>query len=136
MTFLIVILFIVGYLVIALEHRFNINKAGTALLTGVLCWTLYALNSSDSHYVSALSHHLAEISEIIFFLLGAMTIVELIDAHGGFDVITKRITSTDKRKLLWIAGFLSKTQKPCNNFIPIMCLNLIGAKAIYFLRDD
>ena len=88
MTSLIIILFIVGYLVIALEHSFNINKAGTALLLGVLCWTTYALNSPDTHFIEGLSHHLAAISEILFFLLGAMTIVELIDAHDGFDIIT------------------------------------------------
>lgn len=100
MTVLIIILFIVGYLVIAFEHNFNINKAGTAILVGVLCWTTYALNSRDTHFISALSHHLSDISEIIFFLLGAMTIVELIDAHDGFDIITDKITTTNKRQLL------------------------------------
>lgn len=103
----IVILFIVGYLVIALEHSFNINKAGTALLLGVLCWTTFALNSTDTHIVSGLSHHLAEISEILFFLLGAMTIVELIDAHDGFDIITEKITTTNKRYLLIIVSALA-----------------------------
>jgi Na+/H+ antiporter NhaD/arsenite permease-like protein len=107
MTLFIVILFIVGYLVIALEHSFNINKAGTALLVGVLCWTVYALNSTDTHIVSGLSHHLAEISEIIFFLLGAMTIVELIDAHDGFDIITEKITTTNKRYLLIIISVIA-----------------------------
>lgn len=103
----IVILFIVGYLIIALEHSFNINKAGTALLLGVLCWTIFALNSTDTHIVSGLSHHLAEISEIIFFLLGAMTIVELIDAHDGFDIITEKITTTNKRYLLIIISVIA-----------------------------
>jgi Na+/H+ antiporter NhaD/arsenite permease-like protein len=107
MTSLIIILFIVGYLVIALEHSFNINKAGTALLLGVLCWTTYALNSSDNHFIGGLSHHLAEISEILFFLLGAMTIVELIDAHDGFDIITEKINTTNKRYLLIIVSALA-----------------------------
>lgn len=107
MTLFIVILFIAGYLVIALEHSFNINKAGTALLLGVLCWTIYALNSSDTHIVTGLSHHLAEISEILFFLLGAMTIVELIDAHDGFDIITEKITTTNKRYLLIIISIIA-----------------------------
>ena len=104
MTTLIIILFIVGYLVIALEHSFNVNKAGTALLLGVLCWTVYALNSTEVYFIEGLSHHLSEISEILFFLLGAMTIVELIDAHDGFDIITEKITTTNKR-YLFMRGF-------------------------------
>ena len=107
MTYFIVILFIIGYLVIALEHSFNINKAGTALLLGVLCWTTYAINSSDTHFIGGLSHHLAEISEILFFLLGAMTIVELIDAHDGFDIITEKITTNNKRYLLIIISVIA-----------------------------
>lgn len=107
MTSLIVILFTIGYLAIALEHKLNINKAGTALLLGVLCWTSYALNSSDAHFLGGLSHHLAEISEILFFLLGAMTIVELIDAHDGFDIITEKISTTNKRYLLIIISVLA-----------------------------
>ena len=100
-------MFIVGYLIIAFEHSFNINKAGTALLLGVLCWTTYAINSSDTHFIGGLSHHLAEISEILFFLLGAMTIVELIDAHDGFDIITEKINTTNKRYLLIIVSVLA-----------------------------
>ena len=107
MTSLIIILFIFGYLVIALEHNFNINKAGTALLLGVLCWTVYALYSTDTHFIGDLSHHLADISEILFFLLGAMTIVELIDAHDGFDIITEKINTTNKRYLLIIVSVLA-----------------------------
>jgi Na+/H+ antiporter NhaD/arsenite permease-like protein len=107
MTLLITILFVAGYLMIALEHSFNINKAGTALLLGVLCWTALALNSPDTHFVSSLSHHLAEISEILFFLLGAMAIVELIDAHDGFDIIIEKITTTNKRYLLIIISVIA-----------------------------
>ncbi|MBL7934534.1 MAG: sodium:proton antiporter NhaD [Bacteroidia bacterium] len=107
MISLIIILFIIGYLIIALEHSFSINKAGTALLLGVLCWTVYALNSTDTHLTDSLSHHLSEISEILFFLLGAMTIVELIDAHDGFDLITEKITTTNKRYLLVIVSVLA-----------------------------
>ncbi|MES2567599.1 MAG: sodium:proton antiporter NhaD [Bacteroidota bacterium] len=107
MTALILTLFIVGYFIIAFEHNFNINKSGIALLTGVLCWTVYALQSVDNHFISSLSHHLGEISEIIFFLLGAMTIVELIDSHNGFDLITQKITTTNKRYLLIIISLLA-----------------------------
>lgn len=107
MVTVIIILFIIGYLVIAMEHKFHINKAGTALLVGVICWTIYALCSSGNDFISGLSHHLSEISEILFFLLGAMTIVELIDSHNGFDIITDKITTTNKRSLLIIVSVIS-----------------------------
>lgn len=104
----IIIVFVLGYMFITLEHSININKAATALLTGVLCWTLYVFSSTDSHLVNEqLTGHLGEISGILFFLMGAMTIVELIDAHDGFDVITNAITTLSKRKLLWIICFLA-----------------------------
>lgn len=108
MTVLIIIVFIAGYLAIAFEHPIRINKAASALLTGVICWTVYALSGSDNELVSEnLSHHLSEIAGILFFLLGAMVIVELIDAHDGFEIITERIQSTNKRKLIWIIGFIT-----------------------------
>lgn len=104
--------FILGYIAIASEHYIRINKAASALVTGVLCWTIYILSVEDKEHVAGeLTSHLGDLSGILFFLLGAMTIVELIDAHNGFDIITSRITQTDKRKLLWIiagiAFFLS-----------------------------
>ncbi|MEI7584224.1 sodium:proton antiporter NhaD [Runella sp.] len=100
--------FIIGYLLITLEHTVRINKTATALLTGVVCWSLYAISSSDNHLVvEELSHHLAGIAEIAFFLLGAMTIVELIDAHQGFGVITERIHTKDTRLLLWIISLFT-----------------------------
>jgi len=108
MTVLIIIIFIVGYLAIAFEHSIRINKAASALLTGVICWTVYALSGSESGLVSEnLSHHLSDIAGILFFLLGAMVIVELIDAHDGFEIITERIQTTNKKKLVWIVGFIT-----------------------------
>jgi Na+/H+ antiporter NhaD/arsenite permease-like protein len=98
----------VGYAAIAFEHPLKINKSATALLTGVLCWVFYILGSPDTAIVSEqLYEHFGQISGILFFLLSAMTIVELIDAHNGFDVITSKITTTDKRKLLWIISFVT-----------------------------
>ena len=86
MTGLIIFIFVLGYIAIAFEHAIKINKAAIALVTGVLCWTVYILLSLDKHIVSEeLTHHLGELSGILFFLLGAMTIVELIDAHDGFE---------------------------------------------------
>ncbi|MEO7394209.1 MAG: sodium:proton antiporter NhaD, partial [Chitinophagaceae bacterium] len=81
----------------------KLNKAASALITGVLCWTIYIFQSESADIVSEeLLHHLGEISSILFFLLGAMTIVELIDSHDGFDIITQKITTTSKSKLLLI----------------------------------
>lgn len=105
---LLIIIFVLGYFAIATEHYIKINKAASALLTGVLCWTVYILIAPEKDIVSEeLTHHLGELSGILFFLLGAMTIVELIDAHDGFDIITARITQTDKRKLLWVIAFIT-----------------------------
>lgn len=108
MITIICIIFIVGYAAIALEHPIKINKAATALITGVLCWTVFAIFATDKHSPShLLTEYLGEVAGILFFLLGAMTIVELIDAHDGFEVITSRIKTTSKRKLVWIVGFLA-----------------------------
>ncbi|MEZ0541537.1 sodium:proton antiporter NhaD [Fibrella arboris] len=102
------ILFLAGYLLITLEDLIRVNKTATALITGVLCWTIYALGGPDHQAVGEqLGHHLVEIAEILFFLLGAMTIVELIDAHEGFTLITDRIASRNTRTLLWITCGLS-----------------------------
>lgn len=108
MVSLLIIVFILGYLAIAFEHSIRINKAASALLTGVLCWTVYILSETDKDaVVEQLSHHLGGLSQILFFLMGAMTIVELIDAHDGFEIITQRIRSQSKGKLLWIVGIIS-----------------------------
>lgn len=138
MISLIIAVFLIGYLCIALEHPLKIDKAATALVTGILVWVLYALaapilvpelyGAEFSAYLAAhpslaseslmvqvmgfvethqIIESLGEISEILFFLIGAMTIVELIDINGGFDIITRRITTRDKRKLLWIIGTLT-----------------------------
>src|SRR5690606_20508129 len=137
MEILIIIIFITGYLFIALEHTFKINKTASALLTGVLCWTFFILADPSASLLSSslynntmeiikveiglnkfnalsgdeqfhefvlyqMSHHLGAISQILFFLLGAMTIVELVDAHHGFRFITDRINTKNPKVLLWI----------------------------------
>jgi len=108
MITIMILIFVLGYAAIAFEHPIKINKSATALLTGVLCWTVYILMGNDSHLINEqLTEHIGELSGILFFLMGAMTIVELIDAHDGFDVITSRITTNNKRKLLWIICILT-----------------------------
>ncbi len=104
---LLVILFVLGYLAIVFEHPIKVNKAASALLTGVLCWTVYIAVSDPHHVNEQLVHHIASLAQILFFLLGAMTIVELMDAHDGFEVITSRITTRSRRKLLIILSALS-----------------------------
>ncbi len=118
---LIIIVFCLGYLFIALEHKLHIDKAASALLTGVFLWTIlivgheyYLPEVVSAHGASPimviehdLMEHLSEISAILFFLLGAMTIVELIDTHGGFNVITSRIHTSNKLPLLWILSIVT-----------------------------
>lgn len=130
-----VVVFVLGYTAIALEHPLKVDKAASALIIGTLCWVLYILGAEDIlhlgfspswaafvashpdvHGIHAVHdfivdyeiiHHLGEISEILFFLLGAMTIVEVVDQHDGFKIITDKIKTTNKVKLLWILSFLT-----------------------------
>jgi Na+/H+ antiporter NhaD/arsenite permease-like protein len=112
------LVFILGYIFIALEHSVKIDKAAIALLTGTLCWILFIIGRdtllpalADGNSVDFISEnlrdHLGDISEILFFLLGAMTIVEIIDAHEGFSVITDKITTTNRVKLMWILSVIT-----------------------------
>ena len=130
MFVLMVIVFVIGYTAIAFEHPIKVDKAASALLIGVLTWTIYLIGAEDiispdnAHYLKWLDHHeggsivdfiihgeighhLDEIAQILFFLLGAMTIVELIDAHEGFAVITDRINTDNRVKLIWIISILT-----------------------------
>lgn len=96
-----IIVFVTGYVAIAFEHPLKLNKAASALITGVLCWTIYTVQHQSAHQAGEeLLHHLGEIASILFFLLGAMTIVELIDSHHGFDIITEKIRTSSKKRLL------------------------------------
>jgi Na+/H+ antiporter NhaD/arsenite permease-like protein len=103
-----ILVFIIGYLAIAFEHQIKINKASSALITGVICWTIYVFAVTAHVQVHhELLEHMGEISGILFFLLGAMTIVELIDAHDGFEVISSSISTTDKRRMLLIISVIA-----------------------------
>jgi len=133
---LMIVIFVLGYTAIAFEHKIGIDKAASALLTGILCWTVYVLGAMGivdfdaipqhligqytadgitankdviSHYITEhqVYEHVAEIASILFFLLGAMTIVELIDAHEGFSVITDKVSTKNKVKLLWIIAVIT-----------------------------
>ena len=105
---LMLVVFVLGYLAIALEHPLKIDKAASALIIGALGWALYAFSGVDFHHIGEhLSHHVVDIAEILFFLLGAMTIVELVDAHQGFSIITDKINTTKRVPLMWILTILS-----------------------------
>ena len=102
MYLLMIIIFILGYAAIAFEHNLKIDKAAAALVTGVLCWVFFVFGGAETHQIEHdLLNHIGEISSILFFLLGAMTIVELIDTHGGFNIITDKIATQNKVIALW-----------------------------------
>jgi Na+/H+ antiporter NhaD/arsenite permease-like protein len=105
---LMIIVFVLGYMAIALEHSIKVDKAASALIIGGLGWALYAFSGVDAHHINEhLSHHLVDIAEILFFLLGAMTIVELIDAHEGFSIITDKITTNKRVALMWVLSIIT-----------------------------
>lgn len=138
MLTLILILFVIGYLAIALEHPLKVDKTASALLLGMLLWVIYALGADQIVPAAAGEHfnaflqdhpelankplhsqaleyilnvdiieHLGDICQTILFLLGAMTIVELIDVHGGFKVITDKIVTRNKKALLWVIAWVT-----------------------------
>ena len=135
MFILMIVIFVLGYTAIALEHPLKIDKAASALFIGTATWVAYifgafdilnsgfsvawsdflALNPNENthegmlHFIGhhQVLHHLGDIAQILFFLLGAMTIVEIIDQHDGFKTITDRIKTTNKVKLLWVISILS-----------------------------
>jgi len=103
-----IIIFILAYAAIALEHPLNINKSASALIGAGLLWTIYAMSVGEPHLVSEqLGESLMGTAQIVFFLMGAMTIVEVVDAHNGFEVITTRIKTTRLTTLLWQIGFVT-----------------------------
>jgi len=108
MKVLVLVIFVLGYFAIATEHKIKIDKAASALVTGVLCWLFYFLISpSLASSESQLIHHLGEIAAILFFLMGAMTIVEVVDSHHGFNLITDVIHTKSKPKLLILVTILT-----------------------------
>ncbi|MBS0627754.1 MAG: sodium:proton antiporter NhaD [Verrucomicrobia bacterium] len=106
---MILVIFSIGYLGIIFEHIIKLNKSAIALTIATLCWSIYFI--SDGVHLTEdlghLGHHLSDISQIIFFLMGAMTLVELVDSHKGFKLITDFIHTRSKRKLLWIIAGIS-----------------------------
>ena len=118
LTILIVTVFVVGYLCIALESVTRVNKAAVALLMCVLCWTLLMLGpgayypevAADNvvhHIAEVIEHHLGDAAGTLFFLMGAMTIVEIVDSNGGFNFVRDTMKTRSKRKLMWRMAFMT-----------------------------
>ncbi len=109
MMTMVAVVFVLAYSMIALEHPIKINKSATALMAAGLMWTFYSFASpmGVEGVIHQLTEKLAETAAIVFFLICAMTIVEVTDAHGGFEVITERIKATKLTSLLWIIGFIT-----------------------------
>jgi len=104
----IIFVFVLTYLAIALEHPIKINKSASALIGAGCLWTIYAMTSSSSELVGKeLSESLMSTAQIVFFLMGAMAIVEVVDAHNGFEVITSRIKTSHLSSLMWLVGFVT-----------------------------
>ena len=108
MTTWLILLFVLAYAAIALEHPLRVNKTATALVASGVLWTLYALGGEMGH---AVSHELGEslmgTAQIVFFLMGAMTIVEVVDAHNGFEVLTSRVRTSSLASLAWLVGLVT-----------------------------
>ena len=118
LTIFIVTVFVIGYLCIALESLTRVNKAAIALLMCVLCWTLLMLEpgmyypevAADSvvhHIAEVIEHHLGDAAGTLFFLMGAMTIVEIVDSNGGFNFVRDTMKTRSKRKLMWRMAFMT-----------------------------
>jgi Na+/H+ antiporter NhaD/arsenite permease-like protein len=103
-----IVLFILSYAAIALEHPLRVNKTATALMAAGVLWTLYALGADGGHAVSGeLGESLMATAQIVFFLMGAMAIVEVVDAHNGFEVLTSRVRTESMAGLAWLVGLVT-----------------------------
>lgn len=109
LTTLLITIFAIGYLAIIFEHVLKMNKSAVAIFMAVACWAVFFLSDKTvvGLHLSQLSHHVAAVAQIVFFLIGAMTIVELVDSHKGFKIVTDAIQTTSKRKMLWLISFVT-----------------------------
>lgn len=106
---LMIVAFVTGYFFITLEHLTKVNKTAMALMMGIVCWGIQFSNpaQTNEHNLILLNEHLANVSQVVFFLLGALSIVEIVSAHQGFRLISDHIPRLSKRNLLWTMGFLT-----------------------------
>lgn len=103
-----VLVFVAAYVAIAMEHSLGVNKSASALIGAGVLWTILVMAlPGDEGLLGQLSESLSTTAQVVFFLLGAMTIVEVVDAHGGFEVITSRIRTKNLASLMWVTGFIA-----------------------------
>ena len=137
MAIAIICIFIVGYIMVAMENVTRINKTAVALLMAVACWTLFYIGGgSTPEHISAFTRALGETSEILFFLLGAMVIVEVVDTNGGFTFVREKLVSKTKVALLWkltmITFFLSSV---LDNMTTAIVMTMVTDKLISDRKD-
>lgn len=103
-SILMMVVFIFGYVLITIEHSINVSKSAIAMITAIFCWMIQFAQAhySGENVTTALGEHISQIAQIVFFLLGALIIVETISLHNGFAVLTNSIAIRSKRKLLWL----------------------------------
>lgn len=135
---LIIAVFVIGYLAIILEFYVKVNKTAVGLALAGACWMIYFLSGLKTHEltVADLGHHLSDVSQVIFFLLGAMTVVELIDSHKGFNTVITWINTRSKRKLIIIVSFLAFfLSSVLDNLTTTILMISILRKLIAFRKD-
>jgi Na+/H+ antiporter NhaD/arsenite permease-like protein len=108
-AYLVLCVFLIGYLAIIIEQVIKLNKAATGLLMGIGCWTILFLEPEESmdRHLYIFSFQMFKVSQILFFLMGGLTIVEIISAHKGFRIITENLKIRSKRKMLWTASLVT-----------------------------
>ncbi len=137
MTVWLSLLFVAVYAAIALEHPIKINKSASALIGAGLLWTVYGVTLNNT---SILNHQLGEslkdTAQIVFFLMGAMTIVEVVDAHNGFEVITSRIKTQELSRLMWMVGFVTFFLSAILDNLTTTIVMVSLMKRLLFRRED
>lgn len=151
LTIAIVVIFVLGYLCITLESALKVNKAAVALLMCVLCWTVYMLNPLPfltalgytggeegviAKVAEVIKEHLGETAETLFFLMGAMTIVEIVDSNGGFNFVRNALKTTNKRSLLWKIAFMTFVLSAIlDNLTTSIVMIMVLRKLVYDRKD-
>lgn len=137
MTIWLSLLFVLAYAAIALEHPLKINKSASALMGAGLLWTVYAVALNNASVLNLqLGESLRDTAQIVFFLMGAMTIVEVVDAHNGFEVITSRIKTQNLSSLMWMVGFVSFFLSAILDNLTTTIVMVSLMKRLLFRRED
>lgn len=131
------IFFVLGYLAIIFEKFLHVNKAAVALVMAVICWLLYFAGNNEVHISSAsMAEQISDVAQIIFFLIGVMVIVELIDSHHGFKIISDMLYSSSKRRMLWfLVGVSFFMSAILDNLTTMIVMTSLLRKMVPNLKD-